>query len=256
MRAPDGEFVRCQVDDGIAVVTIERPPVNAFSSAVYAELARAMETIGTDDGVRVAILTAEGRMFSAGADVKELSTLAAGGRAAFFAQSDRTRRLVSDLPVPMIAAINGSAVGAGVAYATYCDYRLASESAFFAMPEIDRGSVAGGGLPLVAIGVAPGALRWMLYSGARIPAVDALAIHLVDEVVPPEELMIVARERAAVIAAKARSTLVAMKRAILDVGRDPRWEGAHAAAQATTIALADHPETREGFRTFLEHRED
>jgi enoyl-CoA hydratase/carnithine racemase len=181
-------------------------------------------------------------MFSAGADVKELATHGPADRAAFFERTNSTRRAISDLPVPVIAAINGPAVGAGVAYASYCDYRIAVDDAFFAMPEIDRGSVAGGGLPLHAIGVPPGPLRLMLYSAARVPAPTALAIHLVDELTSADRLLDTARERAAAIASKPRSVLVAMKRAILEVSRDPRWEAHHAAAQAITIGLMS-PET-------------
>jgi enoyl-CoA hydratase len=233
----DGEHVSRQIEDGIALITIDRPPVNAFSSKVFDELTRACEAIALDDTVRVAILTARGRMFSAGADTRELATHAPDERAAFFERTNATRRSVADLPVPLIAAINGPAVGAGVAYATYCDYRIAVEDAFFAMPEIDRGSVAGGGLPLHAIGIPPGPMRLMLYSGARVPAQTALAIHLVDELVPADRLLDTARERASVIAAKPRRVLVAMKRAILEVSRDPRWEERHAATQAITVDL-------------------
>ena len=239
-------------DDGIAVITLDRPPVNALSSAMYQALGELADRIAADETVRVAILTAEGSVFSAGADVKELAAHTAADRAAFFRLTGEARRRVAGIPVPVIAAINGAAAGAGVAYATLCDYRMAADTAFFSMPEIDRGSVATGGVNLMSVGVPPGALRYMLYTGRRVPAADALAFHLVDEVVPAGRLLAVARERALAIAAKPRHALVAMKRAIREVSRNPAWEEEiYATTQKMTIDMIDRPETRQGLDGFL-----
>jgi enoyl-CoA hydratase len=244
------------VEDGIAVLTLDRPPVNALSAEVYEALGRLADRLAADESVRVAILTAAGRRtFSAGADVKELGSQTPDERAAFYRTSSETRRKVSAIPIPIIAAINGPAAGAGVAYATFCDYRISADDAFFTMPEIDRGSVAAGGLTLMAIGVPAGPLRLMLYSGRRVTASEALAMHLVDEVVPYDDLMVVARDRASWIAAKPRHALVAMKQAIREMSHNPIWdEAAYAATQQMTIDQMERPETREGYRAFLEGR--
>jgi enoyl-CoA hydratase len=234
--ATGGDAVRVEIESGIAVLTLDRPPVNALSAAAYASLGRAASQIAADETVRVAILTAAGRMFCAGADVKELRAQTPAERAAFFELTSDTRRKVAGIPIPVIAALNGPAVGAGVAYASYCDYRIAADDAFLAMPEIDLGSVAAGGVALMAIGVPPGALRYLLYAARRIPAAEAATIHLVDEVVPADRLMTVARERASAIAAKPRSALVAMKRAIGEMSRNPAWsEAALVRTQQMTI---------------------
>lgn len=251
-RAEDGQIRYEAGDDGVAVVTLDRPPVNALSSAMYRTLGELADRIAADETVRVAILTASGTVFSAGADIRELAGHSAADRARFFELTSATRRRVAAIPIPVIVAVNGAAAGAGVAYATLCDYRIAAEAAFFSMPEIDRGSVATGGINLMAVGVPPGALRFMLYTGRRVPAAEALAMHLVDEVVPADRLMATARERALAVAAKPRHALVAMKRAIQQVSRNPLWEEeVYVSTQRMTIGMIDRPETRQGLDGFL-----
>jgi enoyl-CoA hydratase/carnithine racemase len=234
------DLVTVDVADGIAIVTIDRPPVNALSAAAFEALGRAADRISTDDSVKVAVLTGTGRTFCAGADVKELAGHGPAERAAYFELTGATRQKVREIPVPVIAAINGPAAGAGVAYASFCDYRIAADTAFLAMPEINLGSVAAGGLPLMAIGVPSGALRYLLFSGRRVTAQEALAMHLVDEVVPAADLISVARERAVLIADKDRRALVAMKRAIGEMAGDAGGdETAYARTSQMTIALID-----------------
>jgi len=248
--------IRYAADNGVAVITLDRPPANALSSAMYTLLAEVAERVSAEPSVRVAILTAANpRMFSGGADVKELATLDSAGRAAFFEISGNARRKFAAIPVPIIAAVTGACVGAGVSYATRCDYRIASETAFFAMPEIDRGSVAGGGVDLMSIGVPSGALRMMLFSGRRYSAFEAQAMHLVDEVVPPEQLQAVAADRAAAIAAKPRNTLIEMKRAIKLMAFNVNWsDEGYVETQRVSSELMQRAETQEGIAAFLEKR--
>jgi enoyl-CoA hydratase len=242
--------------DGIAVITLNRPPANAFSSDMYRELTDLSLRIATDEQVHVAILTAAGeRIFSGGADVKELATLNAEGRQAFFDVSSEARRAFAAIPVPLIAAINGHCAGAGVSYASRCDYRIAADHVLFSMPEIDRGTVAGGGVDLMAIDVPSGALRYLLFSGRRCSATEALSIHLVDEVVAGSALMDLAYERAAAIAAKPRTTLIAMKQAINAMSFNPNWtEEGYAKTQRMSVELMERAETQEGMAAFLEKR--
>jgi len=241
---PTAGPVKVEVSGGIAVITLNRPPVNALSAEMFQALGRAADRITEDDTVKAAILTAAGPTFCGGADVKELATHGPDERAAFFELTNATRSKVTSIPVPVIAALNGPAAGAGVSYATFCDYRIAVEDAFLTMPEISLGSVAAGGLPLMAIGVPAGALRYMLFSGRRVPVREAIAMHLVDEVVPADRLMEVAHERASVIAQKDRAALVAMKRAISEMSRNPIWDDdAYRQTQRMTIDLIGRPGT-------------
>jgi enoyl-CoA hydratase len=210
-RAAGGR-VDLTVTGGVATIAIDRPPVNALSSHMYAELAAVAGRIAEDEQVRVTILTGTGSCFCGGADVKELRSQTPEQRQAFWEVTASARRQILSIPVPVIAAIDGAAAGAGVAYATYCDYRIAARTARFSMPEINVGSVAGGGEALLGIGMPRGAIRYLLFSGTAMSAQEALHCHLVDEV--SDSAIGLARERAAVIAQKSRSALVAMKRAI------------------------------------------
>jgi enoyl-CoA hydratase/carnithine racemase len=245
------------IRDGVGTMTLRRPPANAFSSELYRRLARLAREIAADESVRVVILTAEGsRIFSGGADVKELATLNGEGRAAFFSVSGEARRAFSAIPVPVIAAINGACAGAGVAYPARCDYRIAAEHAQFSMPEIDRGSVAGGGVDLMPLGVPSGALRMMLFTGRKYSAHEALAMHLIDEVVPFERLPEIALERATAIAVKPRHALVQMKQAINEMSYNPVWgEEGFSRTQSMSVALIEHIDAQEGFKAFLEKRD-
>jgi enoyl-CoA hydratase/carnithine racemase len=201
--------------DGVATVTLNRPPANAFSAAMYGELARVAQQLSEDESVRVAILTAAGeRIFCGGADVKELRALDDEGRAAFSRASEHAAHLFAAIPVPVIAAITGACVGAGVAYATRCDYRISAEHATFTLPEINLGFLFEGGRTLISAGVPSGPLRMMLYSGRTASAAEALGMRLVDEVVPGSRVMEAAEQYAGVLATKSRENLIRMKAAI------------------------------------------
>jgi enoyl-CoA hydratase/carnithine racemase len=182
---------------------------------MYRDMARLFQRIAEDAGVRVVILTsASQRVFSGGADVKEMASLDAEGRARFAAASGDARTRFRAIPVPVVAAITGKCVGAGLMYPAMCDYRVAADHAEFAMPEIDHGLVAGGGKDFMQIGMPDGALRLMMFTGRRLSVQEGLRAHLVDEVVPADSVLDVARARATVIAGKSRDSLVQMKQAI------------------------------------------
>jgi enoyl-CoA hydratase len=215
----DLDGVRYSVEDGIATVVLDRPPVNAFSLSLYRELARLFVHVAADASVRVVILTsASQRVFSGGADVKEMAALDGEGRALFAAVSLDARTRFRAIPVPVVAAITGKCVGAGLMYPAMCDYRVAAEHAEFAMPEIDHGLVAGGGEDFMQIGMPAGALRLMMFTGRRLSAQEGLRAHLVDEVVPADSVLDRARERARLNASNPRDSLVQMKQAINAAG--------------------------------------
>jgi enoyl-CoA hydratase len=211
----DLDGVRYSAADGIGTVVLDRPPVNAFSMAMYQDMAGLFQRIAADADVRVVILTsASQRVFSGGADVKEMASLDAEGRARFAAASADARARFRAIPVPVVAAITGKCAGAGLMYPAMCDYRVAADHAEFAMPEIDHGLLAGGGKDFMQIGMPDGALRLMMFTGRRLSAQEGLRAHLVDEVVPADSVLDVARERADLIAGKSRDSLVQMKQAI------------------------------------------
>jgi len=197
-----GEFVNYEVDgDGIAVVTINRPEKrNAMTYAMLGDFIATVHQAGDDDAARVVIVTGSGGSFCAGTDLSDLSSVpgedrGVRGRAE---QADVWWPLTS-CPKPLIAAVDGPAVGMGAEFTSQCDVRIASTGARFAWNFVHRGLVpdTGAGTWLLPrlIGV-PAALR-LLYSGDFLSAQDALDIGYVAKVVPPDDLMTAAREEAA-----------------------------------------------------------
>lgn len=251
------ELIEYTVRDHIGAITLSRPPANAFSVVMYKRLASIAELVAADDSVNVCVFAArEGPIFCGGADVNELATLDGRGREDFFRVSSRTRELFTAIPVPVIAAITGHCAGAGVTYATRSDYRIVSSAAQFCMPEIDRGSVAGGGIDMMAVGVPSGPLRMMLYSGARYTADQVARMHLVDEVVNPDDVLVTAWSWAERLSRKSRRALVQMKRAIGLMSRQLAGsEEAFRETQRMTVSLMDVGDSREGLAAFVEKRE-
>lgn len=143
------------------------------------------------------------------------------GRDAFSRASENAAHLFAAIPVPVIAAITGACAGAGIGYATRCDYRISADHATFTLPEINLGYVFEGGRTLISAGVPSGPLRMMLYSGRTASADEALAMRLVDEVVPEVRLMETAEGYATVLATKSRENLIHMKDAINRMSYQP-----------------------------------
>jgi len=249
------ELVNYRTLDRIAVITLNRPPVNALARPLWLALGDALDRLAADESIHVAILTGQGtRAFCGGADLKELLADTDEDRQIRHRDVTPIQMKLVNAPVPVICAINGPAVGAGVGLASHCDIRIAVDTAHFSMTEVDRGTAAGGGAQLRRLGIPSGPLRRMLYTGQRISAQEALEIHLVDEVVPSEDLMTVALELAASIAAKSRDALVVLKEAILEVEVEPDWKAAYARTHRLTDRIAVSEGAREGLTAFFEKR--
>jgi enoyl-CoA hydratase len=193
--------VRCRIEEGVAVVTLDRPPVNAITRPMLAELTRIFDALHTTPGARVAILTGAGdRAFCAGADIHEMS------EASDWSPEDHGRSMRSALEsiyecaIPVIAAINGPALGGGLALAASCDYAIASERARFGLPEIDFGALGGARharqlFPMSFV-------RRMQYTGESLCADEAYRLGAVVRVVHHESLGVEAHSDAARLAAK------------------------------------------------------
>jgi enoyl-CoA hydratase len=251
-------LVRYEPEDGIAVVTLNRPPVNALSRPLWLALLEALDKAGDDETIKCIILTASGdRVFSGGADINEFLGISqdedARRERARFLTSAFTR--VARAALPVICAINGTAVGGGVAITSLCDYRIAAEHALFGMPEIDRGTVAAGGSTFMRLGVPNGTIREMILTGRKLSAHEALAAHFVDKVVPADQLMPAAMELARQISSKARLALVLTKRSICDAELvTNNWLKAYEDSMELGIQLRGSKEGIEGARAFLEKR--
>lgn len=199
-----------QAEEGVATITLNRPDKrNALSIALRDEVSDALDALAVDPAVKCVIVTGAGATFSAGFDLKEFQRAGEPGFGdKLWASSDRFHRRCLTFPLPMIAAVNGPALAGGFDLAVMCDVRIAAESARFAHPEVTFGDVVFG--PLEAI-VGGAVARDLCFSGRTVESAEALALRLVSQVVPDEELPQEAREYAALVARGPREVLLRTK---------------------------------------------
>jgi len=175
----------------VGLLTISRPAsLNALNSVFFTELVDYLDYIITDEPFGVLVVTGEGRSFSSGADITEMAGLDHEGARMFSERGQQTYLMLEDLPIPVIAAVNGYALGAGCELAMACDIRIASPDAIFAQPEVNLGLIPGyAGTQrfsrLVGLG---GALKWIL-SGLEFDAAEAYRIGLVQDLTEPGKLL-------------------------------------------------------------------
>jgi enoyl-CoA hydratase len=186
----------------VAVVTLDRPPVNALNRPLREHFTALLEELHEREDIRCIVLAARGKLFCAGADIKEKQAL--GTRPGDLMRADRVTRdaffTLLDISKPVIAAVQGGALGAGFVLAACCDIILASEEAYFAMPEIDVGQ--GGGASFLQRILPPAKLRRMMLTGERVPAAEMHRLGAVESVLPASELRPAAVALASVIAEK------------------------------------------------------
>lgn len=258
--AADCDFVRVEVGgraEYVATVTIDRPDArNALNGQVRTELKSVFAAVADDESVRVVVLTGsdEANAFVAGADVRELR-----GRGVVeqrrASERPRVYETVADCPTPVIARINGHALGGGCELAQACDVRIASEDAKLGQPEINLGLIPGGGgtQRLVRL-VGPGQAMRLVLSGELVDATEAEAIGLVEETVPAETLDERVTDLAGTMAAKsplalrrAKEAVRAASRVDLDAGLDYERE--------LFVGLFATADKDEGIDAFLEDRD-
>ena len=209
-------FIKYEQKDAIAVLTIDRErALNAMNSEVLGELDAAIDAIDLD-AVRCLIITGAGqKSFVAGADIGEMSTLSKAEGEAFGKKGNDVFRKIEKLPIPVIAAVNGFALGGGCELSMSCDIRLASENAVFGQPETGLGITPGfGGTQRLARIIPVGKAKEMLYAGTKVKADEALSLGLVNAVYPSEELLPAAEKLAAKIARNAPIAVRASKKAV------------------------------------------
>lgn len=252
------EYTNIRVENRppLAVITLDRPKaLNALNSATLAELESAFETAAHDAGTRIVLLTgAGGRAFAAGADIRELAAIPPEEGRAFALRGQAIFRRIETLGKPVIACIQGFALGGGCELAMACTLRIAADDARFGQPEVKLGVIAGyGGTQRLPRLVGRGNALKLLLTGAVIDAHEALRIGLVEEVVPAAELMTRAETLAMEIAANAPLAVAETLHAV-DEGLPLPLELAllrEAARFGTLSATADKAE---GARAFLDKR--
>lgn len=234
----------------IEIITVDREPVNAVSSRMYEEIAATFNSFVDNDAIRCIILTGAGRKaFIGGADVREFLELDAASGPSYMKLRRRSFESVRDCPVPVIGAINGHALGAGVAYAAACDILIASESATFGVPEINVG-VLGGARHLARL-VPPQLVRYLTLTGRRLTAKHMYELGALCAVVPNDELLDAALEIASEITEKSKfATRLAKEGLNLIENLDLR-DGYHV-EQLNSIILSALPDSKIAVQAFLD----
>lgn len=241
----------------VAVITLNRPPMNALRYETYYELYKAAEIIGADEEVRAVIITGSGdRAFCAGADVQafyELGTSVFNIKE-YASNAGLAMRKLKELEVPVIGVANGMALGGGLELLCICDFRVASEKASFGVPEINLGIIPGSGgtveLPYI-VGL-PKA-KEMVMLGKIYNSTEALQIGLINKVVPPESLMGEARTLAKELISKPYAAMKAAKM-ILNTGMNLDWVSARKLESELCSVLQLTKDAREGFLSLIEKR--
>jgi enoyl-CoA hydratase len=252
----DAEHVVVDVvaDERIAVVTLDRPPVNAQDRSLRQELIRTFDALGDREDVRAVILTGSGEIFSAGADLHERDALEEAP-STYLAHNRITREAffaVRECRWPVIAAINGPAIGAGYALAACADILVAADRAWVQMPELDRGLA--GGAKFLDLHFSRSRSRLLFFTGRRIDADELYRLGVVDELTTSDGLLPTARGIARDIAAKSPLAIAKAKAAFNTVEELPLREG-YGYEQSVTLELSKSADAREARRAYLEKRQ-
>ena len=249
------EFVLYEQKGQYAIITINREKaLNALNSAVLDELDKTLDSVDLDQ-VRCLILTGAGqKSFVAGADIAEMSTLTKAEGEAFGKKGNDVFRKLETFPIPVIAAVNGFALGGGCELAMACDFRIASAKAKFGQPEVGLGITPGfGGTQRLSKLVGKGMAKMLILTAETISADEALRIGLVEKVVEPEQLIPVCEEIAKKIASKA-PIAVAMSKTCINKGYHlDLFSGSALEAEAFGGCFGTEDQ-KEGMKAFLEKR--
>ncbi|MBN2383170.1 enoyl-CoA hydratase/isomerase family protein [bacterium] len=249
------ETLKVVKKETIALITINRPEVlNALNDTVLDELDAAFNDLGQDDSVLGIILTGEGKSFVAGADIAELAKLDGFEACQAGLKGQALLNKIEHLGKPVIAAINGFALGGGCELAMACTFRIASEKAKFGQPEVKLGLIPGyGGTQRLSRLVGKGMALELLLTGDMINAAEALRIGLVNHVVPPEELLTTAETILAKIVTMAPKAVNYVLKAVNSGLEMTQNEGLK--LEATIFGYCFFTEdAREGMTAFLEKR--
>jgi enoyl-CoA hydratase len=250
------ENVRTHNNDGILTITIDRPKVlNALNAQTVGEIGQAFEAARDDASVKAVIVTGGGeKAFVAGADIAELAQMTPITGKEIAEKGQRVFRSIERFPKPVIAAINGFALGGGCELALACHIRIASEKAQLGLPEVTLGIIPGyGGTQRMARLLGKGKALEMILTGDRIGAAEAERIGLVNKVVPADQLLAAAQEMARKIASRGPLAVRSAIEAVMSGSDMPFEEGQF--LEATLFGLlASTEDMKEGMAAFLEKR--
>lgn len=246
-------LIKVEIADHIAVVKMDNAPVNAYSRDFSEELMEVFDEINDTPEVRCTVITGREKIFSAGADIKNRQAVGdiKGETYRHMRRARETSNCIMEQNRPVIAAVNGPALGAGMGPVIAADIVLASENAVFGLPEIDIGLM--GGVSHITSMFPKNLARRMILTGYRVPAAEAYRRGIIEGVYPLEDLMDEAMKLARIIASKSPKALTLAKRAINTVNSMPLREG-YRFEQNLTNEMTRHEDSKEAMRAFVEKR--
>ena len=247
-----GELVRLEVQDGVGTIRLDRPKMNAINGQLRAELHEtALEARDRAD-VRAVVVHGGERIFAAGADIAEMSTITYADMLAWGGKLQEALLVVAKLPKPVIAAVNGYALGGGFELALACDFRVLGERAKVGVPEIQLGVIPGaGGTQRLTRLVGPARAKDLVFSGRHVVAEEALALGIADRVVPDADVYSTALAWAGELAKGPAVALRAAKQAV-DDGLELDLDAALRLETALFAGLFATEDQKTGMRSFLE----
>jgi enoyl-CoA hydratase/carnithine racemase len=249
----DYKELKVALEGHVAVLTMDSPPVNALTKTLNDELTHCLDRISETDDIRVVVLTGAGKQFCAGADLKGRADIIKGP-GDLVAHSRRTRECfhaIRECAKPVIAAINGNALGSGLAMVASADILIASDKATIGAPEVDVG-LLGGGRHAQRL-FSHSRLRRMMLTGYRVPGPELYRLGIVEACVTPDELMPAAMELANTIASKSPISTRMIKHT-LNVIEDMSLRDGYRYEQDMTAAIAKTEDAKEAQAAFREKR--
>jgi enoyl-CoA hydratase/carnithine racemase len=248
-----GELVAVDIDQAVATLRLNRPPMNALNSAIQTELAGAAVQVDADPRVRAVVLYGGEKLFAAGADIKEMADVSYARMAADSRRLQGAFNAVASISKPVVAAVTGYALGGGLELALCADFRVLGESARVGQPEILLGLIPGaGGTQRLPRLIGPARAKDLIFSGRFVGAAEALAIGLADQVVPDAEVYQAACALAARYAAGPPIALAAAKHAI-DAGLSTDLQTGLEIERLGFAGLFATDDARGGMRSFVEN---
>lgn len=250
------ETIKYEVEQKIGYVTINRPKaMNALNTQVLDELHAVFTEIAADENVQAVIVTGEGKAFVAGADIAQMKELSAVEGRAMMTKGHNVMNLMESIEKPIIAAVNGFALGGGCELAMACDFRIASEKAKFGQPEVNLGIIPGfGGTQRLPRLVGKGMGKYLIMTADMIDAQEAARIGLVEKVVAADELMDTCKALAEKIMSKAPLAIAAAK-TVINTGYNLDMKTASTLEIETFTGPFSSEDKIEGMSAFLEKRD-
>jgi enoyl-CoA hydratase len=252
----DQEYVRCQIEEGIAVVTIEnQAALNALNASVLTQLDQTMDALAKNPEVKGVIITGAGeKSFVAGADISEFIQVTGDTAVEFMSRGQRIFNKIEAFDRPVIAAVNGFALGGGNEIALCCDIRIAAENAVFGQPEVNLGIIPGyGGTQRLPRLIGPGKAKEIIFADERINAQEAWRVGLVERVVPKGQAVEESKKLLKKIMNKGPVAIKMAKKAINEGLKMSLREGLDLEAQCNAACFGSEDKD-EGAKAFLEKR--